>query len=323
MGNKLLVGITIVFFLLHTGPANTASAQPRAMASFQPERIEAGDTTGLLIFVSGTNVAPKDVDFSAWAAMLPAKNILARGNWRRSGTQWTRRFTLIAFDSAALNLPPLKVQISAGNTLETNELKLTVVPTPGGRELSDMAGIREIRKEPVHWTDYWPWAAGALLLIIIGVLWWKKKVKKPQALAAPIPVMDTPPVSPVEQALQQLSQLEQKAYWKSGQVKTHYAELSLILREFMEKSLQIAALESTTAEIQRILPKTSFPAENRAALIELLQKADWVKYAQSQPPEADHAKALEIARRLVAPPVLSRPTPPPPTRSGGKKYEPL
>ena len=95
------------FCLLLAAPA---WAQPKAIASFQPERIETGDTTGLLILVSGLAVAPKDVDFSPWSAMMSASNIIGRSEWRKSGAQWMRRFTLIAFDSATLELPPLKVR---------------------------------------------------------------------------------------------------------------------------------------------------------------------------------------------------------------------
>ncbi|MDO8365392.1 MAG: hypothetical protein Q7T20_01260 [Saprospiraceae bacterium] len=305
------------------------SAQPRAIASLQPERIETGDTTGLLILVSDLNSEPKDVDFSPWADVFPAANIIGRSNWRRSGAQWMRRFTLIAFDSATLKLPPLNVRVATGKPLETNELTLTVYPTRSGREITDMAKIRDIRREPKSWVDYLLWVAGVLAVLLL-ILWWlRKDQRKPQPMVVqsdPPP----PPVSPSELALQQLSQLQKKQLWKNGQAKEHYAELSLILREYLETRYGIAALESTTDEIQKMLSATDFPAAFRPRLKELLQKTDLVKYAKSQPPEATHEAVLVQARELVSPGQLKKQESPKilmakaiPRKPNSGKYEPL
>lgn len=304
-------------------------AQPKAFASLQPERIETGDTTGLIILVSGLSTEPKDVDFSPWASVFPASNIIGRSDWRRSGTQWTRRFTLIAFDSAKLELPPLNVRLVAGKPLETNELTLAVFPTRGGREISDMAKIRDIRREPESWMDYWPWGAGALIVFALLFGWLRKSPPKKQPAAIQT-VPAPPPVSASELALQKLSELQQKQLWKNGQTKEHYAELSLILREYLETRYGIAALESTTVEIQKLLATTDFPADLKSGLKELLQKTDMVKYARSQPPEAVHEQVLEKARELVAPNHVKKQETAkisvgkiPPQESNTGKYEPL
>ncbi|MDO8970217.1 MAG: hypothetical protein Q7U74_05975, partial [Saprospiraceae bacterium] len=64
------------------------SAQPKAIASLKPERIETGDTAVLLMLISGLNSQPKDVDFGPWSTVLPPANIIRRSEWKRSGTQW-------------------------------------------------------------------------------------------------------------------------------------------------------------------------------------------------------------------------------------------
>ncbi|MBP6812408.1 MAG: hypothetical protein KA138_12855 [Saprospiraceae bacterium] len=305
------------------------SAQPKAFASLKPERIETGDTTSLLVIVTGLNVEPKDVDFSPWADVFPASNIIGRSTWRRSGAQWMRRFTLIAFDSAMLDLPPLYVRLGVGKPLETNKLTLNVFPTRGGREITDMAKIRDIRREPASWMDYWPWAVGGLALLLLLYGWLRKGERKLQPVVfqnAPV----VPPVSASELALRQLSQLQQKQLWKNGQPKEHYAELSLILRAYLETRFGIAALESTTAEIQKMLTNTDFPPDLRPDLKELLQKTDMVKYAQSEPTEATHEAVLVKARELVAPGQAKmqeskKPSSPKPilTKPASGKYEPL
>ncbi|MFN0173331.1 MAG: hypothetical protein ACKVU0_01695 [Saprospiraceae bacterium] len=305
------------------------SAQPKAFASLNPERIETGDTTLLLVIVTGLNAEPKDVDFSPWASVFPASDIIRRSTWRRSGAQWMRRFTLIAFDSATLELPPLYVRLGVGKPLETNELRLNVFPTRGGREVTDMAKIRDIRREPVSWLDYWPWAVGGLLLVLFLYSWLRKSQRKLQPIVlqtAPV----SPPVSASELALNQLSQLQQKQLWKNGQAKEHYAELSLILREYLEARFGIAALESTTAEIQKMLAATDFPTDMCPDLKEILRKTDMVKYAQSVPPEATHEAIIVKARELVAPdqvkkqePKKTSPAKPVISKPASGKYEPL
>lgn len=309
--------------------SSALSAQPKAIASLQPERIETGDTTGLLILISGLNTSPKEVDFSAWTPIFSASNIIGKSEWRRSGTQWMRRYTLIAFDSATLELPPLKVRVATGNPLETNGLTLTVFPTRAGREITDMAKIRDIRREPETWLDYWPWMLGGLAALLFLFWWLRRNRQKP----APKVVQSIPTplvVSPTEMALQKLSALQQKQLWKQNQTKEHYAELSLILREYLETRYQIAALESTTDEIQKMLDLTDFPAEYRPDLKALLQKTDLVKYAQAQVETAIHEEVLTKARVLVTPPPLpkqSTPTTAPKNTGNTKpktgKYEPL
>jgi len=335
IGNQLVLDQQHRFCLrlvsLATGLLFTChlSAQPGAVVSLKPERIETGDTTVLLILVSGLNAEPKEVDFSPWVSAFPVSNIISRSDWRRSGAQWTRRFTLIAFDSATLELPPLQVGVGAGKSLETNALTLHVFPTKAGQDISELADIREIRREPESWMDYWPWAAGVLAVLILLVWWFGKKQEK----ASPKVVLNEiqpRPVSATEIALLKLSELQQKKLWEKGQVKEHYAELSLILRAFLESRYGIAALESTTAEIRKLLASTDFSSEARIDLNELLQKADLVKYAQSEPEVAVHEAVLVKAKDLVSPGRIqapesikapTKPLPKPKTKSG--KYEPL
>jgi hypothetical protein len=290
------------FAQLATGLLTTChlSAQPKAIAFLQPVRIETGDTTGLLILVSGLSAEPKDVDFSSWASVFSTTNIIGRSEWRRSGAQWTRRFTLIAFDSATLELPYLNVQLATGKPLQTNGLTLTVFPSGGGREIKDMARIRDIHREPESWLDYWPWA-GVFLLGLVLLGWW---LRKNQGKIPPIVLQNQAsprPLSATELALQKLAQLQQKQLWKQDQSKEHYAELSLILRTYLETRYGFAALESTSTEIKKMLQTTDLSPEACVELNELLQKSDLVKYAQSQYEEAMHEALLVKARELLLP----------------------
>lgn len=324
--NTLLSALFGVCMLLGLG---AVAAQPKAWASLQPDRIETGDTSTLLIVITGMNAIPKEVDFKPWAGVFPASNIIRKTDWRRSGTQWIRRFTLIAFDSARLELPPLLVGISAGKSLTTNGLKLQVFPTRSGSSPSDMAPIRDIRRQPDAWLDYWAWILGGVLFAILGAFFVLKN-RRPKALPMPIVAAAPPPVSPSEQALAQLAQLQQAQDWKKGQLQTHYTTFSVILREYVEARFQIPALESTTFELEKMGLKQGLSPDFHRPLIQILQKIDLAKYAHIPPADSEHEALIQQARDLVRPsPLFTEQKPPnnppkpkkrPPTTG---KYEPL
>jgi len=316
-----------LFICLLLFTAERSNAQGKAIASIKPARVETGDTIVLYVMVSGINVKPKSVDFASWLDFFPTANILSRSEWRKSGDQWVQQFKLIAFDSAKLELPPLTVLLAAGNPLTTNALMLNVFPTPGD-DISDMAPMRDIYREPVSWMDYWPWGAGGLALL--GIFFWyvrKKNRRPPVAIIQPVAVAP-PLISAREIALTKLDALQQAQLWKKDQIKEHYATLSLIVREYLEGNYGIAALESTTIEIMPLLASSNFPATQKTSLREILNQADMVKYAQSQPKETAHEDILDKTRKLVIPDYLPQPQNPiptkkPPHKPKSGKYEPL
>ncbi len=287
----------ILVFICSTQPGRL-DAQVKASASFDLTRVEAGDTFSLRVLVAGVRVAPKRVSFAAWQKQIPADNILSRSDWNRSGTQWVKRFTLITFDSAELVLPPLTVQLHLNDTVQTNPLQLLVTAPRASSEVQDMVAIRDIQREPELWYDYWPWGLGAALILVL-LYWFFPKTKK-RAQPAQQPVQQAPPtVPPHEIALQKLATLEKEKPWLKNQHLAYYSELSIIVREYLEKRYGILALESTTREIAHLLKKTNFPETQKPALDFLLQQTDLVKYAEIQPPESYHEQALGKAKNLI------------------------
>lgn len=293
-------GLRVILFLLTwlLLPVR-AQAQIKANAAFDPSKVETGDTFSLRVLVTGVPVAPKRVSFAAWQNQLPAENILSRSEWARSGAQWVQHFTLIAFDSAVWQLPPLTVHLHLDDTVQTNPLELSVTSTPAGADLGDMDTIRDIRREPTLWLDYWPWALGALVLLLLFTWYLRRQPKRPKRVAAASIPPPPPPPPARDIALQKLIALEQQQLWQKGQLIEYYAQLSIIVREYLENKYQILALESTTREISILLQNTAFPQNLRPSLDYLLQQADMVKYAEMPPPAQFHVQAMENARKVV------------------------
>lgn len=289
-------GLVCFLLWLSTGPL---AAQVAATASFDRPVVEAGDTFTLRVLVAGSQVEPRRVDFTPWyAAGFSPENVLGRSAWSRSGPRWMQQFTLILFDSAALRLPPLRVHTHLGDSVSTNSLNLMVRTTPVPADVQAAAPLRDILREPSHWTDYWLEALSVLL--VLALLTWVFRRKKP-ALPPPVqPAAPPLPATPLhEVVLTQIQDLQQKNYCARQQYIAFYAELSLIVRGYLEQRFRIAALESTTREILSAPSSAALPGPQLDTLRTLLREADLAKYADHIPPPQACENALAAARRFV------------------------
>ena len=290
MKSKCLFHIGCLLLL----PALQGNAQPDASAAFDSGYVETGNPFALHLSVPEHYGQPDGADFSTWKAQFPSENILSRTGWKRQGGRWVSDYTLIAFDSAQLALPPLRIGLPSGDTLMTNALELQVLPTPAPGDPAQMLGIKAIRREPANLIDYlkplWPVAAGVLILAL--AIWWLLYDRKKTGLQAGHP-------PPHELAFRKLNALQQKQYWQHGSIKTYYSELTHIAREYLEHRYAVPALESPSDEILRGLMRTDIPAPFISALADLLRWADLAKFAKGTPPAHFHEQAFQEVWRLV------------------------
>lgn len=261
-------------------------------------QVETGNPLSLHLRLPKTFGKPDTLLLMHWIAVLPAKNILSISDWQRSGEQFSKTLTAIFFDEDSILLPQLPVLLRNGDTLFSNPLAITVTATPAPDDLNDMAPIKDIHREPSHWTDYWPWLLGGLGVLALMALMYRlanrKQQKRIKSRAFQIP--------PRELALKKLNLLAQKNLPAQGLVKEHYAELSYILREFLERQFEVHALESTTDETLLRLGNSAFPTHFASVLQTLLEQADLAKFAKIVPPENFHEEAMHRARQIILEP---------------------
>jgi len=261
--------------------------------------VETGNPLALHVRVPKTLGKPDSLLLLYWTAVLPAQNILSISDWQTSGEQFSKTLTAIFFDEDSLLLPELPVLLRNGDTLYSNPLGIAVTATPAPDDLNDMAPIKDIHREPKHWTDYWPWLLGGLgVLALLALMYWlanRKAQKQIKSRAFQIP--------PQELALKKLGVLAQKNLSAQGLVKAHYAELSYILREFLERQFKVPALESTTDETMAHLRNSAFPPHFAPVLQNLLEQADLAKFAKIVPPENFHEEAMSLARQIILEPI--------------------
>jgi len=159
-------------------------------------------------------------------------------------------------------------------------------------------------KPPVSFEFPWGWVLFYALLVLAALgagiyylVQWNAKRKK---LLSDVPKVVEPPKVEDVWALDELRKLEEKAFWKKGDFKTHYFRVSEILKTYLERRYGFPALESTTREILYLLESsTSVDLPLRAELKSLFDRLDLVKFTDRVPNEADAIHVLEKTREWV------------------------
>jgi hypothetical protein len=197
-----------------------------------------------------------------------------------------KKYMMTGFDSGAFYIPTQQIFIKNRAYLSDSVL-INVATVAVDTTKQKMFPIKAIQSEPLVYDDFKPyiiWVVLAILLIGLFIYYLKNR-KKPEIKE--VEIINTLP--PFEEALEKLQELDNKLLWQNNEIKKYYSELTEIVRVFIEKELEIPALEITTHELVSLLsdynnPKNIKPAkETIRKLNALLQEADLVKFAKSTP----------------------------------------
>lgn len=223
--------------------------------------------------------------------------------------QLIKKYILTSFDSGAYYIPQQQIFIRQKLHL-TDSLLINVATVAIDTIKQPMFPIKSIQNEPYQFDDFKPYLWYIILsLLAIGILLYfilrKKKIITKKEIVPLLP--------PYEEAIQKLHQLDKKLLWQNNKVKEYYSELTEIVRGYIERELKVPALESTTDELVETLLdfknsdsiKTS--KETIHKLKNLLQEADLVKFAKSNPMaeenESNRKNAEEIVNNLNPKPI--------------------
>lgn len=195
-----------------------------------------------------------------------------------------KKYTLTSFDSGQYVLPQQRVSIWSQEYL-TDSLVIDVGTVAVDTLKQPMYEIKAIQNEPYTFADFknylW-WILAILALLAIILYFVLRKKKTPEEIEAAIP--------PYELALKRLQELDAKQLWQKNKVKQFYVELTDIVRTYIERELNIPALESTTDELMETIGDFNasshtldIPKETILKLKKLLKEADLVKFAKYKP----------------------------------------
>jgi len=216
--------------------------------------------------------------------------------------QLVKRYLLTGFDSGAFYIPQQQIFIRQRLHL-TDSLLVKVATVAIDTIKQPMFPIKSIKQEPYQFDDFIPylWYVILGLLLLGGILYFifrKKKTPEEKIAEALLP--------PYEEAIQRLQQLDKKLLWQNNKIKEYYSELTAIVRGYIERELNVPALESTTDELVETLAdfnKTggiTTSEETIKKLRDLLREADLVKFAKSTPMAIEIEENRKDAEEVVS-----------------------
>jgi hypothetical protein len=171
--------------------------------------------------------------------------------------------------------------------------------------IENLEQIRDIKK-PIEveltWLDYVKMhyqkvLIGLLILLVIFVLYKFLMREKTEVVVVE---KAEPKIAPHIIALKKLYDLNGKKLWQKNKVKMYYTDLSEIVREYIENRFNVPALEQTTIEIiSSIQHKSEINSDQKAALKDLLQLSDMVKFAKFKTLADENSKMYESALNFI------------------------
>ncbi len=216
--------------------------------------------------------------------------------------QINRDITLQAFDPGTYQLPAI-LYVVGRDTLRSKEtLTLTVdsIKVDPQGKIKDFKPVAEAPFKLLDWvpdfiSDYWwAWLAG-LLLLAFGLYayfkWYKKGINPLKPVKKRLP--------PYEEAMQALSNLKSRNLWQNGQEKEYYTTLTDILRVYIDRRFGINAVEMTSTQIMDKIRQNEDAHIAKEQLNNVLEIADFVKFANMHTLADDNEIAFQRAVNFV------------------------
>ena len=206
------------------------------------------------------------------------------------------RILVQAFAPGVVTFPPFKYAVGT-DTAESGFLTLKVLPV----ELDSLETINPMESvvnPSRRWYDYIPeWLWWALLGIAVAAaaialfMLYRKN--------GTLIVRHTKPVDPYEAAMTELTRLRERKLAESGREKEDYTHLVDILRTYLERRFAINAMEMSSTQILDTLRRNPETRDNQPRIKQILEIADFVKFANVRPMPDDNIKTFNNVVQFV------------------------
>jgi hypothetical protein len=198
---------------------------------------------------------------------------------------------ITVFDTGFFEIPALPFAVSSKNIQDT------ISSLPIGFQMlsvkadSTIRDIKDIYREPIGISEVAPVTVGLLLLFIIAVLLirYLKKRKKNEPVFHHHVVEEPAGLL----ALRQLEKLRDEKPWLNNRIKYFHIRISEILRAYIERQYDMAAMEQTTDEIVDSFRSKKIDTQETKKLEAILRLADYVKFAKVIPDTEQNAMQIE------------------------------
>lgn len=301
---RLLRTYIIVSFLcwpvLHLHAQRKHKAIPPPAASIQAtvdkDRIVIGEPIHLKLDIT----VPDNVPFG-WPGLdsLPHFDWLDKGKIdttvRPGERSYVQYLTLTSFDSGTWAIPRLPFIVGDGKAF-SDSIRISIGYT-NIDSLKDFHDIKDIIDIPNPFARWIGWIVAAVTLISIVLVVWV--IRKKKLLKRLFTAGQAPRLSPYEEAIRQLEELERQHLPDAGAMKAYYSRVGEILRVYLSRRMDISSFAETSEELIGQLRRLRLPADIFDGLAEALRMSDFVKFAKYQPGIADSGQHYRAVRAAI------------------------
>ncbi|HEY8397061.1 MAG TPA: hypothetical protein VIK80_03910 [Flavihumibacter sp.] len=201
---------------------------------------------------------------------------------------------ITSFDSGRWAIPQLGLTVGNKRFL-TDSILVSVdySPMDPNQPYHDIKDIIEVPATDNDWINYLIAALTALAIAVLSYLWWRKK--KPQVVAT---TPAAPKLSPLEQAMKELKELQEENLPQRSMVKTYFIRLNDITRNYFRNRGLVTAPDALN-ETLVLRVKNDLPPEHLSRFAQALRLADAVKFARYAALPEEQEEALEAVRKAI------------------------
>lgn len=223
----------------------------------------------------------------------------------------TKNLTITSFDSGYWVIPPFRF-LKDGDSLkyfETQAMLLGVSTVQVNPEES-IKDIKAPISVPYSLKEALPYILGLATVLALAFFvfryFQRKNKNETQVLSE-----KEPELPPHMLALQKLELIREQKLWQAGQVKEYHSAVTEIVRIYLEDRFRINALEQTSDEIILSCRSLAIGQNSKMKLQQMLQLADLVKFAKTNPLPVENemaiANAIEFVQETVPVEALDKP----------------
>ena len=209
-------------------------------------------------------------------------------------------YVVTAFDTGVYVVPamPLVVENDSYNNVFRTEPAGVIVNTYQVDEQKGNYDIVMPYDTPVNFAEILPYLLWSLLgiAVILAGIWFFRRYRKNK----PLFVQPKEVIPPYVKAIRSLDEIKASKLYQSERVKEYYTRLTDTVRQYLDDEFQIPAMEQTSLETVRAMEQSKMiDTREREKLKDILECADFVKFAKMTPFQDENARYLDAAYEFV------------------------
>lgn len=203
-----------------------------------------------------------------------------------------------SFDSGVWKIPSFPVNISFPNKASQKFLSDSFLIRVGYSPADSTGQLRDIKPvmEVFVIDRQWMYIAGAIAAVLIFLFfiyrYFKSRKRKPA------PVFNTI-VSPFDEAIKALNQLQERGMINSDSLKYFYGSLSDIFKRYYSRKTNKNRMSETTGDLLLLLQTHVNSKEILSAAAQALRTGDAVKFAKYIPSVSENSQSVSLIKDVI------------------------